>query len=220
MRHVYVHHGGMDLTQPLSSLIPSVDGDVLTVLARTQAPLTGRRIASLARKGSRPAVQAVLDRLVDHGVVYAEPAGSARLYTLNRDHLLAESVGTAVAARDRLLIRLREHIEAWPIPAVHTSLFGSAARAEASARSDLDVVVIRPDEVDADSPAWTKQLADLADLVTRWTGNTLSWFEVDRTGLARGIREGEAVLGSVRSEGIHLTGTRFATLVHETVVAQ
>ena len=208
----------MDLSQPLSSLVPSVDGDVLTVLARSQAPLTGRRVASLARRGSRPAVQAVLNRLVDHGVVHAQPAGPAVLYALNREHLLAGPVIAAVTTRDRLLTRLREHIEAWPVAALHTSLFGSTARGEAGPESDLDVVVIRPDHVVAGDPAWTGQLAELDEMVARWTGNSLSWFETDRAGLARGIREGEPVLDAVRSEGIHLTGTRLATLVRDVEV--
>ena len=88
----------MDLAQPLSTLVPSVDGYVLTVLARTEAPLTGRRVALLARRGSRPAGQAVRDRLVEHGVVHAQSAGSAVLYLLNRDHLLAEPLVAAVSA--------------------------------------------------------------------------------------------------------------------------
>lgn len=217
MRQVLLQYRGVDLAQPLSSLVPSVDGDVLTVLARTEAPLTGRRVAALARRGSRPAVQAVLTRLVDHGVVHALPAGSAVLYSLNRDHLLAEPLVAAVTARDRLLARLREHLEAWPIPAAHTSLFGSAARGDAGPGSDLDVLVIRDAGVEADEPAWVAQLADMEDLVARWTGNTLSWFEIDRSGLTRGVSEGESVLASIRSDGIHLTGTRFAMLAGEDV---
>lgn len=196
----------MDLTQPLSSLIPSIDADVLTVLARTEAPLTGRKVAALARRGSQPAVQAILDRLVEHGVVLAQPAGSAVLYTLNRDHLLAGAVLVAVAARESLLARLRQQIGAWPVSAVHTSLFGSAARGEAGPKSDLDVLVVRRDDVKGDDPSWAAQLADLESLVVSWTGNRLAWFETDRSGLATAISEGEPLLNSLRVDGIHLTG--------------
>lgn len=205
----------MDLAQPLSSLVPSVDGDVLTVLARTEAPLTGRRVAALARRGSRPAVQAVLDRLVAHGVVHAQPAGSAVLYTLNRDHLLADPVVAAVTARDRLLALLRERIEAWPLQALHTSMFGSTARGEAGPTSDLDVLVIRADDVDADDPAWAGQLAELEQLVASWTGNELSWFETNRDGLRRAAAEGEPLIDSLSRDGIHLTGARWSRTLAE-----
>lgn len=203
----------MDLAQPLSSLIPSIDADVLTVLARTEAPLTGRRVAALARRGSQPAVQAILDRLVDHGIVLAQPAGPSVLYTLNRDHLLADAVLFAVAARETLLARLREQIDDWPVAAVHTSLFGSAARGEAGPESDLDILVVRRDDVTGDDPAWAAQLADLERLVVSWTGNHLAWFETDRSGLAKATSDGEPLLDSLRVDGIHLTGVRLGRLI-------
>lgn len=206
----------MDLAQPLSSLIPSIDADVLTVLARTEAPLTGRKVASLVRRGSQPAVQAILVRLVDHGIVLAQPAGPAVLYTLNRDHLLADPVLVAVATRSTLLARLREQIEAWPIPAVHTSLFGSTARGEAGPDSDLDVLVVRPDDVGGDDPDWAAQLADLEHRVASWTGNPLAWFETDRAGLERATSDGEPLLDALRTDGVHLTGPDIRRLITTT----
>ena len=216
IRQFYLHHGRVDIAQPLSTLAPSLDGDVLTVLARTEAPLTGRRVAALARRGSRPGVQTILDRLVDHGVVHAQPAGPSTLFTLNREHLLAEPVILAVTARDRLLSRLREHIEGWRVPAAHTSLFGSTARGEAGPQSDIDVVVVRPAGVDPDEPAWVDQLATLEGLVEAWTGNSLAWFETTEEGLARADSEREPLLESLRRDAIHLTGRRLGDLVHVT----
>lgn len=206
----------MDLAQPLSSLIPSIDADVLTVLARTEGPLTGRRVAALARRGSQPGVQAILDRLVNHGIALAQPAGSAVLYTLNRDHLLAEAVLVSVRARETLLARLREHIEAWPIPPVHASLFGSVARGEAGSKSDLDVVVVRPDDVAGDDTAWAAQLAALEHRVDAWTGNHLAWFETDRAGLAKATADGESLVDALRTDGVHLTGLRIGSLITST----
>ena len=42
----------MDLTDPMQSVIPSAHGAVLSVLARTDEPLSGRRVAELTRPGS------------------------------------------------------------------------------------------------------------------------------------------------------------------------
>lgn len=202
----------MDLGQPLSSLIPSVDGDVLTVLARTEAPLTGRKIATLARRGSQPTVQTILDRLVEHGIVTTQPAGPSVLYTLNRDHLLAHAVITAAKARATLLTRLTEAIEGWPEPALHTSLFGSVARGEARPDSDIDILVIRPSGVSADKPTWAAQLANLEERVLKWTGNRLAWFETDQPGLDKATSDGEPLLNSLRVDGLHLTGLPLAQL--------
>jgi hypothetical protein len=42
----------MDLTNPIQSVIPSAHGAVLNVLARTDEPLSGRRIAELTKPRS------------------------------------------------------------------------------------------------------------------------------------------------------------------------
>lgn len=200
----------MDLAQPLSSLIPSIDADVLTVLARTEAPLTGRKIASLARRGSQPAVQTILERLVEHGVASAQPAGPSVLYTLNRGHLLADAVLAAVGARATLLTRLRDNFADWPEPAVHASLFGSVARGEARPDSDIDILIVRPDDIPADHQLWTAQLEALERAVHAWTGNHLAIFDTDPAGLAKAIADGEPLINSLRADGIHLTGTPLA----------
>lgn len=41
----------------------------------------------MARRGSQRGVLSALERLVDHGLVVREEAGSSFQYTLNRDHL-------------------------------------------------------------------------------------------------------------------------------------
>lgn len=210
----------MDLTQPLSSLVPTLDAETLTVLARTEQPLTGRRIAELARRGTHPAVQKVLDRLADHGLVDVQPAGNARLYTLNRDHLLARPVLEAVTARETLLARLREQIGSWEVPAVHASLFGSLARGEAGPASDIDVLVVRPSDVAEDDQTWQHQLADLEQRVSRWTGNPLSWFETTEEAMLRALGSGEhgdggeeQVVSSWREDALNLSGEPLRSLL-------
>lgn len=203
----------MDLTQPLSSIAPSLDGDTLTVLARTAAPLTGRGVASLVRRGSQPRIQAILDRLVSEGLVDAQPAGSSVLYALNREHLLAEPVVAAATARETLLDRMQARIGTWAVPPLHVSLFGSLARATAGTGSDVDLLVVRPDNVEPTGQRWAAQLSELEGLVLRWTGNHLSWFETTRDGLVAAVAEGEPVVTSWRSDAVHLFGARLARLL-------
>jgi len=197
----------MDLAQPLSSLIPSLEGEALTVLARTEQPLTGRQVAGLARRGTHPAVQKVLDRLVRQGVVDVQPAGRARLYQLNRDHLLTPSVIAGVTARETLLRRLRQAIECWQLPCTHASMFGSLVRGEADAESDLDVLVVRPASLSGDDAVWQQQLHALEHSVLRWTGNRLSWFETTEADLARGLAgEEEPLIAAWRHDALQLAG--------------
>ncbi len=204
----------MDLAQPLSTLIPTLEADVLTVLARSSEPLTGRRLAQLGRRGSHPAVQKVLDRLVDAGLVEMQPAGPARLYRLNRDHLLAGPVLACVAGRQTLLERLRGAITSWQQPCVHASLFGSLARGEAGPRSDIDVLVVRPARVPVDDPVWQRQLHDLELRAARWTGNPLAWFETTEGDLLRAMDGTEEPVVSLwRDDAVNLAGEPLTSLL-------
>ena len=64
----------MELQHPVCSLVPSLDWAVLEVLVATQSSLGVSQIARLSSSGSRKGHAAVLDRLVNHGLVIAQPA--------------------------------------------------------------------------------------------------------------------------------------------------
>ena len=67
----------MDVSRAYSAVAQTVEGDVLMVLAGTTQPLSGRRVARLAQRGSVAAVAKALDRLVRQGVVLRQEAPPA-----------------------------------------------------------------------------------------------------------------------------------------------
>ena len=73
----------------------------------------------------------------------AREAGQAKLYSLNRSHLAAPYVEGLGSLRPLLVKRLEESVRAWKHPAVVVLLFGSVARGDAGAESDLDLLVVR-----------------------------------------------------------------------------
>jgi hypothetical protein len=194
----------MDLSRPFGVVTPTVDGDVLKVLAGAEASFTGRQVQQLMGIRSERGVRNALQRLVSQGVVSRQKAGSADLYSLNRRHLAAPSIIAIAGLRRELLAHLTDLIDGWPIRPPYAALFGSAARGDMTLESDLDVIVVRPDNIDADDDAWQAQLADLADLATAWTGNDTRVLEygVDEV---RGSTD--AVLGTIAVEGIALHGS-------------
>ena len=161
----------MDFQRPLSVVTTSLDGDVLAVLAGAEEEFTGRRIHRLVGHSSEHGVRKAADRLVDQGVVLRRQAGQAKLYGLNRDHVAAPYIEGLASLREELTRRLRESVTSWRSPAHTVFLFGSVARGEAEAESDLDLLVVRPRGTDEDDPAWREQLADLERDATAWTGN-------------------------------------------------
>lgn len=196
----------VDLRHPLAVVTPTVDGDVLAVLAGAEAAFTGREVHRLVGQYSEAGVRKVLTRLVEQGIVHVERAGPSYLYQLNRDHLAAAHIVAIAGLRAELLVRLRNRIGGWDPPAVYAALFGSAARGDMRADSDIDLLLVRPDAVDPDDDRWATQVLQLTGDVARWTGNDTRPLEYGDTEARRALRRGEPVLEAARAEGILLAG--------------
>jgi predicted transcriptional regulator len=195
----------MNVSKPFAAISPGVDADVLVVLAGSTKPRSGRELARRAGR-SNTGVQHVLDRLVEHGLVNREEVGRTFLYKLNRDHLLAPTVEQMAGVRAELVRRLRDAIDGWEVPPVHASLFGSAARGEGDASSDIDLLVVRPADVDPDDVRWRGQVDGLAGLVRRWTGNNAGIAEVSEGELPRLRKDRPPVVEEVSEDAVDLAG--------------
>jgi predicted nucleotidyltransferase len=197
----------MDLSSPQSAVTGSVlQAAVLSVLAGTTKPLTGRQVARLAAHGSASGVQRVLDRLVQQGLVDAREAPPAVLYELNREHIAAPIVEALGGLRSELLERLRAAVAGWRLAPVHASVFGSAARGDGGLESDIDLFVVRRADVDADSPDWRAQLDALAAEVERWTGNRAGVSEVGEPDVMRLAADRPPVVGDLIRDSVTLAG--------------
>jgi predicted nucleotidyltransferase len=195
----------MDVSKPFAAISPGVDADVLVVLAGSTKPRSGRELARRAGR-SNTGVQHVLDRLVEHGLVSREEVGRTFLYELNRDHLMAPTVEQMAGARAELVRRLRDAIDDWEVPPVHASLFGSAARGDGDASSDIDLLVVRPADLDPEDATWREQLDELADSVRRWTGNNAGIAEVSESELPRLRKDRPPVVEEVSEDAVDLAG--------------
>lgn len=206
----------MDLSRPWALIRSPIDMEVLLVLGGTTRPLTGREVARLVRAGSQPAVNAALRRLAEHGLVRAEEAGNAYLYTFNREHLAAPAVEQLADIRTELERRLRAEVAEWAIAPAHVSIFGSAARGDGDTRSDIDIFVVRPVDVAEEDPDWREQLERLADYVYGWTGNHAALSEVSAADIRRLRRERPPVVDELRRDAITLAGPAAAELLGAT----
>src|SRR5947208_3491635 len=119
----------MDVGRPASVFLPAGTESVVRVLAGTDAALGVREVARLAGVSPNRASQ-VLSDLAAHGLILVEERGAGRLSRLNRSHLGAEPLLALVGLRARLIAFLGAELKAWPAPALHGSLFGSAARGD------------------------------------------------------------------------------------------
>ncbi len=194
---------------------PTLDADVLVVLAGTTRPLTGREVARLARRGSQRGVASALARLVDQGLVDRQEAGRALLYTLNRKHLAAPAVDVLAGLRSELLRRLEDSLRAWQLRPVHASMFGSAARGDGDTSSDVDLVIVRPSDVEPDNSRWREQVDAISQDIYRWTGNRAGIAEVSAEEIPGLSGRQPRVLDELRADALRLVGPDIATLLEK-----
>ena len=203
----------MDLSSPLRTVSPGLDSAVLQVLAGTESALSASQIARLAPRGTRAGQLPVLNRLVDHGLVVAEPANQGYLYRLNREHVLAGPVVAAANARAIVLERLTAAVKSLRPAPVHVSLFGSFARGEGGPDSDIDLLVITPSDTDLADEGWLAQLDELGTRTFAWTGNRLEHVILTLERLHEVVRAGEPIVRSWLGETQVLSGRPLASLV-------
>jgi predicted nucleotidyltransferase len=200
---------------PSEAVVPTLDGPVLVTLARLNSPVSGRRVHQLCGMGSEAGVRNVLNRLTHQGLVHASEAGSAVLYALNRDHLAWPAVEALAGIRGELLARLRGEFGTWAPRARAAALFGSAARGDGNADSDIDILLIRQRRTNPDTEAWKAQTTKLRENVTAWTGNLCQLYDIGSDDLETHIRAGEPILAEWRRDAITLAGADLRRLLRD-----
>jgi hypothetical protein len=193
----------MNLSQPVLSLIPVLAGPVLTVLAGTTRPLTGREVQRLLpMSASQPGVQAALSELAAHGLVLQTPSGNAILHELNRDHLLAPLIGQLPSLRAAVFTAVADVIRSQAPGASRAVLFGSVARGDADHTSDLDLALVWPDDADEDTRETAA--ADIGRAIRRLTGNACTPLQFTESEFADLPERAPQLHAELRSDGVDL----------------
>jgi hypothetical protein len=195
----------VNFRHPLAVVTPTLDGDVLAVLARADTEFSGREVHRALGHSSHTGVRRCLVRLVGEGIVLERRAGNALIYRLNRDHLAAPQIEALAALRMRFFERLRETVAAWEIKPALAAVFGSVARGEADAGSDIDIFLLRPSGVHEDDSVWREQVMALEESASAWTGNDTRSLEYSQSDLPR-LRREESVIAEIAADGIAIAG--------------
>ncbi len=172
-------------------MTPTLDGPVLAVLARAGKPLTAGEVAAQTPRGSEIGVRKCLARLVEQGIVRATEMGRNRVHELNREHLGAPIAGLLAGLRLELWNRFRKTLGTWNPKPVYGCVFGSAARGDGDAQSDIDLLLVHPPPPGENDPRRRpRALEAVAGLTAEFTTVQLTerqlakWAQVD---LLRGL---------------------------------
>jgi hypothetical protein len=222
----------MDMGDPTRSITPTLDGPVLAALARSGRPLTVGEVAAETVRGSEIGVRRCLARLVAQGLVQATEMGRNRVHELNREHVAAPIATMMDDLRIELWRRMRKELGGWKPKPLYACVFGSAARADGDADSDVDLLLVHPpfpgeakpprkaNVIDAAaafmtaplsaSPAevtrWPRHIDKLRAHVLLWSGNPLQVVDLS---FAEWVdrRQNAALIAEIERDAIDLVGT-------------
>ncbi len=202
----------MDFTNPVTAVVPSLEGRILIVLARAAQPLSGSRVADLVPGASNPGTRVALRRMVGQGIVLAQPSSHAILYSANREHLAWPAIEAVVdyatnvdgALRERIAALAGKELAESDRDRTTVALYGSVARGQARPDSDIDLMVLTPD--DADPVAVERLLLALTAQVPAWTGNPCSVYDLTHSRLRELASAGDPIVPSWRQDAVTLTG--------------
>ncbi|GAB3259103.1 nucleotidyltransferase domain-containing protein [Nocardioides dilutus] len=229
----------MDLSDPTRAITPTLDGAVLAVLAVAGKPMTVGQVAEKAARGSEIGIRRSLARLVEQGTVRATLMGRNRVHELNREHVAAEAAMILAGLRTELWRRFREELRSWRVRPIYACVFGSAARGDGGASSDIDLMVVHPPfpgekhptrrslgsqvsdalgtallaSAEHDAPErWERDLDRLRERVELWTGNPLQIVDLSFHEWRRPPDSHRALLREVQRDGIELVRARGVTI--------
>lgn len=189
---------------------------ILRAVAHRTSPATAAQLHRAAATGTEAGIRRALDRLARHGLLVAEQVGDRIVYSLNRDHVLHPAVAALIRSGDELPRRLRKEISGWQVQPVAAALYGSAARRDGDADSDVDVLLIRPaGSGPRQDDVWSGQVHRLRDQVYRWTGNRCHVTDRPVSSLRKLSRSREAIVDGWRKDAIKLAGTTISQLLDE-----
>ncbi|MGV9799695.1 nucleotidyltransferase domain-containing protein [Mycobacterium sp. NPDC003449] len=208
----------MQLNRPFATVTPTLDGDVLGVLAGADATFTISQIQSILTTVSGEGIRKALARLTAQGVLLHDRVGRTNIYRLNTEHLAAEPIMALSRLTTIFLERLEGLLEGWGEDLEYAAVFGSAATGRMTLDSDIDLFLVRACPLDhEDGPdRWGQQLTELARLVTAWTGNDARVVEYTQDDLAAAVAADEPLLRDVAERALTIAGTRawFNTQLH------
>jgi len=169
----------MDHARPIPSLIPGARGAVLDVLTRVQRGMTIRQLADRAGV-SHPQVAHHVADLERLGIVQREHVGRSHVITLT-DTIAADLLRDMNGLRREAIELMKRSAATLQPRPIAMTLFGSFARGDDGADSDIDIVVVVDDAMPEGSI--DEALAEWCARIAERTGNAVAEIVVTRSSL-------------------------------------
>lgn len=203
----------MQLSNPGGGLLDETEAALFLALARTPEGVSGRRAVSLAGIRTLSRGQRALSHLAELGLLSTRHIGNTVLYSVNRSHVLWETVESALAAPARMQQILGETVLVNGGDRVTAAVFGSTARGESSRESDLDIALVFPADLDVETRI--KVLDAVSERLEAATGNAVQIVSLIDSELRQMVKAADPLIISWEADAITITGPNLGDLIDE-----
>lgn len=193
----------MIINKPHAGLLSDSMAAVLRTLAWSSRGRSGRELASECSGVSVAQVNNMIRRLEQLGIVRSESFPPAKRYFLNREHILTEPL-LAIAAGKSEAIKLLEQLFSGFPGLDSVILFGSVARGDDTAESDVDVLLLF--DYDTDDQIDHAALSELCYQYWNRTGNELNYIANIMSEVTPNLIASSGFLQNVVNEGQVIMG--------------
>jgi hypothetical protein len=201
----------VDYRDPIEAVIPGAQGKVLGALLRTSGELNLRNIARVAGVSIAQASR-VLPELVSLGIIERREVPPSSLFLLVPEHVASRALLALANIRRDVMAEIGRAADDIKPPPVSVVAFGSFARGDGTAESDIDMVVVRPSDVDDDDGPWLATLEAWRTHISRASGNDIEILEVGENEIAAKLNGDAQVWRDIRRDGQLLHGKPLAQL--------
>ncbi|NQX34761.1 nucleotidyltransferase domain-containing protein [Herbiconiux sp. VKM Ac-2851] len=188
-----------------------MEAEVLRVLAGADAEFSAPEVHRLVGSASQFGVRKALVRLSETGLVHSTTHGNSTFWKGNRRHVLWPAIEAAVDARRMFLDRLRSELAKRDGLAAY--LYGSFARRSAGPESDIDILIVHPDDTSHDTIV--DFAFDLGEKILAWTGNEGHLYNATRTVVRESVDAADPVIVSIRQDAVTVIGPDFEQLLRQ-----
>jgi hypothetical protein len=190
---------------------------MLRALLLLDSPVSGSEAQRLAGVRSADSMWTALDELTELGILSRGQTRGSHLYQVNREHDLFPGLAALFEAEAGRVSRLRAWLQevlgtAVPADSLRSViLYGSNARGDATARSDVDLLVVTEDEDGV--PAARNALLAGGPVLEGRTGLRISPYVLPRPRVEERYHDGDPLMLTIAEEGRVLLGEPLVEVV-------
>ncbi|MGB3414391.1 MAG: nucleotidyltransferase domain-containing protein [Microbacteriaceae bacterium] len=201
----------MDLSIPLRSFFSDIESRAFLALDSVASGMTGRQVAEVIHSNSPSHVRRALRKLENLGLVTSRQVGNAYVYETNKEHILWPIIQAINSSTEIFKQQIRELIEASTVPNATVWLYGSTVRKTSISKSDIDLVLIVPEETS--NEALNELTAELSSCGELWTGNETNVYGISEQGLLYREEQQDPLFDSWMKEAIPIIGPSIQDLI-------